>query len=329
LIAEDSGLPERAVPAKSALSDRALALYAAALGFLVFFALGYLTLQRAHPEEDAYIMFRYVENLVGGHGIVFNAAGPRAEGGTDFVWMLLLATLTAVGVDVAVAALFWNAVGAGLAAWLRARALPGATSRPLGRASLHLLVVPAVVLLSGATAAYCGFSSMLYSALAVLTIHLSLEAGARSISWFPALILLIALFRPDGVLIGAGAAVAGGLRAHRLGRLRPYVFALLAAGLCGAAYYAFRYRYFGLPLPLPLYVKSRVGELDKVLALPKAVQWLFIALPGLGANLNWVLKGGALVAFVVLGLASVLVYRRERTLRPWLARAASALPVVA
>jgi len=41
-----------------------------------------------HPHEDAYILFRYAENLAAGHGIVFNVGGPRAEGATDFLHLL-------------------------------------------------------------------------------------------------------------------------------------------------------------------------------------------------------------------------------------------------
>src|SRR5688500_14402398 len=62
-----------------------------------WFTLGMLTLLRGHPEEDAYIMFRYAEHVAQGRGIVFNPAGPPAEGATDFLWMVMLSALTWLG----------------------------------------------------------------------------------------------------------------------------------------------------------------------------------------------------------------------------------------
>src|SRR6185295_8846902 len=52
-----------------------------------------LLLHAAHffnLADDAYISFRYAENLATGHGLVFNP-GDRVEGYTDFLWVVLLA----------------------------------------------------------------------------------------------------------------------------------------------------------------------------------------------------------------------------------------------
>ncbi|RME21481.1 MAG: hypothetical protein D6798_18055, partial [Deltaproteobacteria bacterium] len=46
--------------------------------------------------DDAYITFRYADNLVAGHGIVFNP-GERVEGYTNFLWLLLLAVGRSLG----------------------------------------------------------------------------------------------------------------------------------------------------------------------------------------------------------------------------------------
>ena len=42
--------------------------------------------------DDAFISFRYVRNLIEGHGLVFNP-GERVEGYTNFLWVLELAAL--------------------------------------------------------------------------------------------------------------------------------------------------------------------------------------------------------------------------------------------
>jgi hypothetical protein len=56
--------------------------------------------------DDAYVSFRYAENLVHGlvhgHGLVFNP-GERVEGYSNFLWVLLAATAIAAGTDPLVA----------------------------------------------------------------------------------------------------------------------------------------------------------------------------------------------------------------------------------
>ena len=48
--------------------------------------------------DDAFISFRYAQNLVDGHGLVWNP-GERVEGYTNFLWTLLLAAPLAAGID--------------------------------------------------------------------------------------------------------------------------------------------------------------------------------------------------------------------------------------
>ena len=49
-------------------------------------------------KDDAYISFRYANNLVNGRGMVFNA-GERVEGYTNFLWTLLMAPFEWLGAD--------------------------------------------------------------------------------------------------------------------------------------------------------------------------------------------------------------------------------------
>ena len=53
--------------------------------------------------DDAYITFRYAGNLARGHGPVYNP-GERVEGYTSFLWMLLMAVVSAIGWDPVIAA---------------------------------------------------------------------------------------------------------------------------------------------------------------------------------------------------------------------------------
>ncbi len=49
-------------------------------------------------QDDAFISYRYVKNLVGGRGLVFNP-GERVEGYTNFLWIILLAVFTILGMN--------------------------------------------------------------------------------------------------------------------------------------------------------------------------------------------------------------------------------------
>ena len=45
--------------------------------------------------DDAFIGFRYIENLLAGHGFIFQAAQGPVEGVTNIGWLLLLTPLAA------------------------------------------------------------------------------------------------------------------------------------------------------------------------------------------------------------------------------------------
>src|SRR5690242_18166607 len=49
-----------------------------------------LVVERASVFDDAFISFRYVRNLLDGHGLVWNV-GERVEGYTNFLWVMLVA----------------------------------------------------------------------------------------------------------------------------------------------------------------------------------------------------------------------------------------------
>ncbi len=69
-----------------------MALLLAALGALLALSYGTAT------QDDAFISLRYAQNLVDGHGLVYNP-GEYVEGYTNLSWTLLLAGLLAAGLD--------------------------------------------------------------------------------------------------------------------------------------------------------------------------------------------------------------------------------------
>jgi hypothetical protein len=270
------------------LAPRRLVLLAASLPTLAYAAISATVLVRGRPHEDAYILFKYCDNLARGEGIVFSSGGPHAEGATDFLWMLVLAAGRFVGVDPAIGAAALNTIAFFACALLVARISDERGSRAIAfTAPLLLLITPC------ALASYLGFSAMTFATLAVLVARRFAAGPLRAL---PPLALLLGLFRPDGVLLGASfvaLAIACGpfARADAVERKR-FLVRLAACVAIGAAYFVWRWRYFGELLPLPAQVKSHYAGLP----------------PGLGETADWIASTMAPLLLVGI-LARVWVHR--------------------
>lgn len=258
-------------PLKHWLTSHQTSLAVALLVGAFYFASNYALLHHGHFHEDAYILFIYVENVLNGFGVSFYPGGPPAEGATDFLWMWLLVLLAWLGMDVGTAAIALNAIGVTLIVfilaneWVRAK---------IDYLPLRILLAPFIVIwLFGINyiAAAGGFSVFLYMAL-VLLVYVAVRE-TRYLVITPYIAITIALFRPDGVIIGVGFTLLGLYRAHSLNCLRPYLRACSIAFIIGVVYFISRYAYFGNLLPLPLYVKSSTS-----------------GLAGLEDNLGWLRK---------------------------------------
>jgi hypothetical protein len=84
-------------------------------GFVLTLTLGLSLLHQllfSTVTEDAYVSFRYAQNIADGNGPVFNP-GERVEGYTNFLWLVLIALpRAAFGVDVQAAAVVLSVVAA-------------------------------------------------------------------------------------------------------------------------------------------------------------------------------------------------------------------------
>lgn len=190
--ASDSGVTARPAGRTSANVLRVvLALAAVLFGLHVAYL---ASLQGAHCIDDAYISFRYAQNLARGHGLVFNS-GERIEGYTNFGWLLLLAPLEGCGADTASVARWLNgALGLALVGvalcflWRQARSPPHA-----------VLVAAGLLVADGSLARWAqdGLEVPLFALLVLLGAQQSLRSGRAGF----ALILGAATWvRPEGAL---------------------------------------------------------------------------------------------------------------------------------
>ena len=207
-------------------------------------------LYKGHLHEDAYILFQYSNHLSTGLGITFDAVSGHAEGATDFLWMVLLAAISKLGLELGTAAAILNGFGLTLIAFV--------ITRLCQRFDIVCALALALAAVSGGTAASLGgFSALFFGGifsilfLAVLEKRYSLVAICS---------LLLALIRPDGVILSLGAVLVAFISAERderLKMLRP----LIVCAAIGLVYFCWRVKYFGLWLPLPLLVKSHTDSL--------------------------------------------------------------------
>lgn len=228
--------PDELMPAALVIGAVAAAL--ALVGFLAILATG-------HLDEDAYILFTYSSNLAAGHGIVWDWAHGHAEGATDFLWMVLLAGLDRLGMDIGAAAGLLNAAGLAMSYFAISRIAR------LRDAWQHCLLAAALLVSHLTAGALGGFSVDFYCGVFAVACHLAVR---RRYPAFALALLSLGLVRPDGVILAAGLLGAATIRDWEGVRRSGWYF--LAAAALGVAYFLWRWRYFGLLLPLPLMVKG-------------------------------------------------------------------------
>jgi hypothetical protein len=204
--------------------------------------------------DDAFISFRYAENLVGGHGLVFNV-GERVEGYTNFAWTLLIALGMRLGID-PLACTRWLGLGCLLATLLL---LVGASRRISGGgpwlpiAACALALNPHVQLFATG-----GLETPLFWLL--VTLLLLLAAWAERPATFVltgAVGTLAAMTRPDGLL---PCAIVGTWALWRAACRRLPWRCVLALALPGillfVPYFWWKWSYYGDPLPNTFYAKT-------------------------------------------------------------------------
>jgi arabinofuranosyltransferase len=229
--------------------------------------------------DDTYITLRYSRNVAQGFGPTFNATGPRAEGYTTLLWMLLLVVPHGLGLDavafakgLGVAATFATLVVAARWAWAEARADAGAWAGATAATCFAAIPATAVHAVSGMETALFTFLLTAMFASAGELVRNDRRGHGRATWRVILLALLTGLTRPEGNL---AALLVMGAIAARLATGARLAFGLRAAvgwGLPIAAYELWRRGYYGLTFPLPFYVKlATPGVLP---GLPDVRDWL-------------------------------------------------------
>ncbi|WP_437692482.1 hypothetical protein [Sorangium sp. So ce176] len=212
--------------------------------------------------DDAYISFRYAENLANGNGLVYNV-GERVEGYTNFLWTVLLAGAVKLGATPPAAAKVLGvacACGALVPTYLLSRRLRAFSNLPC----LATWLLATSILFSGY--AVFGLETPLFLLLTLAGTELFLrEEDAAAAGDAPRLALTLSSFPWSGVVF-ALAALTRPEAPLFLGLLviwhvdqafsRRNLLRLLAFALPVAAHLLWRHSYYGAWLPNTLAAKT-------------------------------------------------------------------------
>ena len=198
------------------------------------------------PFDDAYITFRYVDNLAAGKGMVYNE-GERVLGSTTPLYLLLLALLKFLfsGVPTPVLAVhlnFFAFAATGLAAWLLLNRMTG--NRMVASCGAAAMMADPLFL----SWSLGGMESFLFAALMIFgTLAI---AGRRPVP-FGIIAGLACLTRPEGVLLLPIAFLMF------LGSPKRMAGAAIAFTITIVPWSLFAWAYFGNPIPLSVIAKAK------------------------------------------------------------------------
>ena len=220
------------------------------VGWLLPLAVGvFEAVRRAWLCDDIYISFRYVDHLLHGQGLVFNA-GERVEGFTHFLWVMILAAGARLGLDLVTLGRYLSIVAfAALLAVLWRRASATGLFVPIAAwgVALHL---------DAQIYASSGMETMPFALLLLLA--LLAVAGENPRPGLAACLYAGAtLMRPEGVLYTATAALCVLLQSRSFRAVVRFLCIWLALIV---PFLVFRIAYYGDLLPNTYYAKSAAGS---------------------------------------------------------------------
>ncbi len=257
--------------------------------------------------DDAYITYRYARNLADGVGPVWNP-GEHVEGYSSFLWMLLLAALHVVGIDIEVAALLL-AVASMTALFVLTWRVSLRLSDEGGTGVGADLLTAGAGLLIAANAgiglwSMSGLETPLAAALVMALVFVYQRESRAPGTPLSAFVLAAAVMtRPEMAFLAAGTGaffLAQAIVERDARRWRHFagfcgIFALLAG-----AWFIWRWRYYGYVFPNTYYVKVGAPQLTIRRGWEYVSQYWW-----------WYLLAPALLAGVVLPLLVSGARRRD------------------
>ena len=245
--------------------------------------------------DDAFISFRYAENLAAGNGPVFNV-GERVEGYTTFLWVVLLSLGKLIGQDLVYFSRILGSIFAAVVLFLLflSNRFNSQIDRPAAAIAVIFLGTCGVF----APWAISGMEVTLYTSLllAAVLLHIREPGGAGQTGqavMVGIVCAVAALTRPEGLMLFGILWLDQLLRSLR-GRDRSAYYMLGVFLLPYIPYFCWRFSYYGYPLPNSFYAKvgSTGAQVLRGLDYTSGFAWvalplLLLALPQLFSPAWW------------------------------------------
>jgi hypothetical protein len=199
-------------------------------------------------QDDAYISYRYVENFLNGHGLVYNI-GERIEGYTNFGWVILMSLFGALGIDyIPVSRILGWLCGGGtiVLCYMIGRLLFE------GRYRWFAVVPPYLVAINYSLSYWSqsGLETGAFALAVVASLHLFMTRNYLLI----ATLIFAVWLRPEGAFVAGLLIGIELLLERRVPRFSLYC--VLAAFVFSLPYVVFKIMYYGSILPNPFYAKT-------------------------------------------------------------------------
>lgn len=214
--------------------------------------------------DDAFIAFRYAENIVAGNGPVYNV-GERVEGYTSFLWLILVALGSLFGTDIVI---FSKILGlafavANIILLANAHRFIRAIDSGVSAIATLLLGSTGIFLAWGVSGMEVTLFTFLISLSALYYISIGESYDTRKFIRLGMLCGLMSLTRPEGLLV-TGILVLHQLYRGFKNRRSPLVYLVIVFLMVYLPYFWWRYNYYGFLFPNTFYAK--VGwDVDQVL----------------------------------------------------------------
>ncbi|UCH83495.1 MAG: hypothetical protein JSW50_13710 [Candidatus Latescibacterota bacterium] len=219
--------------------------------------------------DDAFVSFRYAENLIEGRGLAFNEDGKPIEGYSNFLWVLVCALVFKLGFELP-AAMPWVGILFGvlsvvvLAEFYRRRGIAASS-----------VFLPLFIFATAAPFVIHSIASMEVPLFALLLLMLLLttdvvNSNNRMAPYIAlaAIGALLALCRPEGLIAFPVIVVADIVLSRKRGRAArdastrvPLLAAVVIFVLAVTAYHVWRVSYFGAAIPPSFAARLGGGEI--------------------------------------------------------------------
>lgn len=215
--------------------------------------------------DDAYIFFRYAENIVNGYGFVWNIHEAPVEGYTSFLYLIILVAAKLVTIDLELFAILFGILSSTLSLFFVYLIYDHLYAKKLNNPSANLITViilalsPSYLYWSGA-----GMETAFYSMFLTLTIYffLKLSSSPRKVFVKAVLFGLLCIIRFEAVLFFIAALVYlmkdhftfKKIRINKTGVIFSAIFILIFG-----SYFIWRWSFFGYFLPNTFYAKTGGG----------------------------------------------------------------------